>query len=173
MLYFPHILLPTASRLVNESQWLLPSHSSWLCSFLHPASAKGVLVLASSFCLSVCVCVSVSLSRLNGQTYILAFWHVGQVERYLGQVWRSRSWVKGQGHQVKNSFLITVIQQKPGSDWHRWCLPGRPDADEAYFLHGISDPGCRLRHHTWMVGYDAGCFQSICGFFCHVFMDYF
>ena len=32
------------------------------------------------------VCLSVSLSRPNGQTYRLEFWHVGQVEGYLGQV---------------------------------------------------------------------------------------
>ncbi len=31
-------------------------------------------------CLSVCV--SISLSRLNGRTYRLRFWHVGQVEGY-------------------------------------------------------------------------------------------
>ncbi len=43
-------------------------------------SAMGVIVLAS------CVSVSVSLSWPNGQTYRLEFWHVGQVEEYLGQV---------------------------------------------------------------------------------------
>ncbi len=37
----------------------------------------------------VCVCVCVlPLSRLNGQTYRLEFQYVGQVEGYLGQVWR-------------------------------------------------------------------------------------
>ncbi len=48
----------------------------------------GVIVLASS------VCVSVSLSRSNGRTYRLEIWHGGQVEGYLGRVYRSRSKVK-------------------------------------------------------------------------------
>ncbi len=39
-------------------------------SSLHPASATGVIVLASSVFLSVCLCVS--LSRPNGQTYFVA-----------------------------------------------------------------------------------------------------
>ncbi len=40
----------------------------------------------------MCVCVCVYLSRLrpNGQTYRPEFWHVGQVEGYLGQGHRSR-----------------------------------------------------------------------------------
>ncbi len=33
----------------------------------------------------LCVCLSVSLSCPNGQTYRLEFLHVGQVEGYLGQ----------------------------------------------------------------------------------------
>ncbi len=33
---------------------------------------------------------------------------------------------------------IIVIQQKPGN---RLSLPGNTDADEAYFLRGMSDPG--------------------------------
>ncbi len=40
------------------------------------------------------LCMSVSLSRLNWQTYGPDFWHVGQVKGYLGQVWKSRSEVK-------------------------------------------------------------------------------
>ncbi len=38
----------------------------------------------------VSVCPSVSLSRLNGQTYKLEFWHGHQVEEYLGQGHRSK-----------------------------------------------------------------------------------
>ncbi len=56
---------------------------------LRPASATGVIVLARSVCVSVCVCVS--LSWVNGQTYGSEFWYQGQVEGYLGQVRRSRS----------------------------------------------------------------------------------
>ncbi len=54
---------------------------------------SGVIVLASSVCL--CVCLSVCLlpfSWPNVQTYGLEFRHVGQVEGYLGQVRRSRSY---------------------------------------------------------------------------------
>ena len=51
----------------------------------------------------VCVCV-LPLSRLNGQTYRPDFWCVCLVEGYLGQVRRSRSKVKGQGHEVKKCF---------------------------------------------------------------------
>ncbi len=64
--------------------------------FLHPASATGV---TNSLARSVCECVCVLLSRVNGQTYGPEFWYGGQVEGYLGQVRRSQ--VKGQGHQVK------------------------------------------------------------------------
>ena len=49
-------------------------------------------------CVSVCV---LPPSQLNGQIYGHDFWCVCQVEEYLGQVQRSRSKVKGQGHQVK------------------------------------------------------------------------
>ncbi len=38
----------------------------------------------------LCVCLSVSLSQPNGQTYRLEFWHVGQIGGYLGQVRRSK-----------------------------------------------------------------------------------
>ena len=65
----------------------------------HVSDMMGVIVLTSS------VCASVSLSWANGQTYGLEFWHGGQVEGYLGQVSRSRSWVKGQGHEVKKCSI--------------------------------------------------------------------
>ena len=42
------------------------------------------------------------LSLPNRRTYRLEFCLGGQVEEYLGQVWRS--WVKGQDHQVKKCF---------------------------------------------------------------------
>ena len=48
-----------------------------------------VIVLASS------VCVSVSLSRLNRQTYGLEFWHGGHMDGYLGQDHRSKVKVTG------------------------------------------------------------------------------
>ena len=50
-------------------------------------------------CVSVCVFVCLlPLSCLNGQSYRPEFSYVGQVEEYLGQVKRSMSKVKGQGH---------------------------------------------------------------------------
>ena len=54
----------------------------------HVCEVSGVIVLTSSVCVSVCV---LPLSRPNGQTYGLEFRHVGQEEKYLGQVCRSRS----------------------------------------------------------------------------------
>ena len=63
----------------------------------HMPDVTGVIVLT----LCVCVRLSVSLSQPNGQTNGLEFWHGGQVKGYLGQVIRSRSQVKGQGHWVK------------------------------------------------------------------------
>ena len=50
----------------------------------HVCDVSGVIVLTSSVCLSVCL---LPLSWPNGQTYILEFRNVGQVEGYLGQVW--------------------------------------------------------------------------------------
>ncbi len=115
---------------------------AWFRSVFTPSVSDG----CNSFGIVIlCVCVSVSLSRPNEQTYRLEFWHVGQVEGYLSQVWRSRSKVKGQGHQVKNRFsmrCIIVIQQKPGN---RWSRPGSTDADEGDFLCGMSD----IQYHTW------------------------
>ena len=52
---------------------------------------SGVILLTSFVCVSVCL---LPISRPNGQTYGL--------EGYLGQVCRSMSKVKGQGHEVKN-----------------------------------------------------------------------
>ncbi len=63
-----------------------------ICGFIFTprvSNASGVIVLARSVCL--CVCVFVSLSQTNGQTYGPEFQHVGQVDDYLGQVCRSRS----------------------------------------------------------------------------------
>ncbi len=73
----------------------------------------GVIVLTSCVCVSVCVCVCLlPLSCLNRQTYRPEFWYVGQVEGYLGQVHRSRSKVKGQGHQVKKRFNVFSSEVK-------------------------------------------------------------
>ncbi len=47
----------------------------------------GVIILASS----LCVCLCVSLSEVNRQVCSFEFWYIGQVEEYLGQVRRSRS----------------------------------------------------------------------------------
>ncbi len=84
---------------------------------LHPASATGVIVLTSCVCPSVCLCVTTLQPKR--QTYRPELWHVGQVEGYLGQVWRSRSKVKGQGHQVFSSDVKLLELQwgrhKPGS----------------------------------------------------------
>ncbi len=50
------------------------------------SDTMGVMVLTRS--VSVCVRVRVPLSWLNGQTYRPEFWHVGQLDDYLGQVCR-------------------------------------------------------------------------------------
>ncbi len=50
---------------------------------LYPASAIGVIILTLFFCY---VCVYVSRSHSRTETFRLEFWHVGQVEGYLGQV---------------------------------------------------------------------------------------
>ena len=63
------------------------------------------LSLCLSVCLSVCLCLSVHLTFSAGRAHSLEFWHGGQVEGYLGRVSRSRSWVKGQGHEVKKCSL--------------------------------------------------------------------
>ena len=80
----------------------------------HVSDVSGVIVLTSCVCLCVCVCVCLlPLQRANRQTDSLDFWHGGQVEEYLGQVCRSRSQVKGQGHEVKKTFQWDF--QKNGS----------------------------------------------------------
>ena len=90
-------LLQKWLKFQQSNQWRFPHMSKQTAEraetpFLHPALATGVIVLAAS--VSVCVCLSVLHSRPNGLTYRLEFCHVGQVEEYLGQVWRSRSKVK-------------------------------------------------------------------------------
>ena len=58
----------------------------------HVCDVSGVIVLTLSVCLCVCLCVcGLPLSRPNEQTYRLEFRHLGQVEGYVGQVFRSRS----------------------------------------------------------------------------------
>ncbi len=55
--------------------------------YTHASDMAGVIVLTSFLC--VCVCV-LPLLQQNGHAYRLEFWHGGQVEGYLGQVYRSR-----------------------------------------------------------------------------------
>ena len=72
---------------------------------------SDVIVLTSSVRLCLCVCL-LPLSWPNGQTCRLEFWYVGQVEGYLGHVCRSRSQVKGEGHEVKNVSMGTCISME-------------------------------------------------------------
>ncbi len=59
-------------------------------------------------CLSVCL--SVSLSQPNGQTYKLEFWHGGLVEGYLGQLCGSRSKVKvTRSNNVFNGYFMCYV----------------------------------------------------------------
>ena len=64
-------------------------------------------------CVSLSVCVSVRPSHSAGWTDryndLNLNWHGGQVGGYLVQVRRSRSYVKGQGHQVKKCFMVISI----------------------------------------------------------------
>ncbi len=72
--------------------------------YTHVSDVSGVIVLPLSVCL--CVRPSVSLSRLNGQTYKLEFWHGCQVEGYLGQVYRSRS----RGQKMSNGVFHWLLR---------------------------------------------------------------
>ncbi len=56
-------------------------------------------------CVGLSVCL-LPLSWPNWQTYGLELWHWSQVEEYLGQVYRSRSLVNGQGHEIKNCSFV-------------------------------------------------------------------
>ncbi len=108
----------------------------------HVSDVMGVIVLALSVCLCVCLCVS--LSRPNGPTYRLEFLHGGQMESYLGQVHRSSSQVKGQGHEVKTAKLyIPLTSENPVT-----CGPAK---EETQVYDRQED--------------DVGCFQGICNFF--------
>ncbi len=72
----------------------------------------GVIVLTSSVFVFVCVSVCVlPLYRPNRQTYGPEFGHVGQVNKYLGQVHRSRSkfkvtWSKN----VSDVYMCTMLK---------------------------------------------------------------
>ena len=57
----------------------------------HPNWCNNFDIMCECVNVWVCVCLSVSLSWPNGQTYRPEFWHEGQVGGYLGQVSRSRS----------------------------------------------------------------------------------
>ncbi len=101
----------------------------------HVYDVMGVIVLASSVCVSVCP--SVSLSRLNGQTYELEYWHGGQVEGYLGQIRKS---------EVKVTRSKNV----------HWDYPLTSESQCQWTCH-------ILRNNR--KEYDVGCFQSACVFF--------
>ncbi len=55
------------------------------------------------------------MSIPNRQTFRLEFWHGVQVEVYVGQVCRSRSSGKGQGHKVKNMDLPKKLRNMAGN----------------------------------------------------------
>ncbi len=74
-------------------------------SLLPPASAVKVIESEPSVCVSVCLW---TLSRPNRLTYDLDFWHGSWPWPYLIWDCRSRSYVKGQGHQV--NFHHAVIK---------------------------------------------------------------
>ncbi len=67
------------------------------------------------------------------------------MEGYLGQVCRSRSWVKCQGHEVKNVYWEVSL------------------TSESIVMMDL--PKKKTRE------YDVGCFQSMCSFIISVFAD--
>ncbi len=98
----------------------------------------GVIVLTLCACLSECV---FPLSPPNRQTYGREFWHGGQVKGHLGQVCRSRSLVKSQGHKVKNVH---------------WDIPLTSDS----FGYIYMDWQKKLIRKS-----DMECFQSLCDYY--------
>ena len=71
-------------------------------------------------CVCVCVC-PLALSRLNCWAYGHEIWYRDWPWQHLGRVQWSRSWVKGQGHQVQkryfHGFLIWVNRYKTDGFW--------------------------------------------------------
>ncbi len=113
-------------------------------ALLHPTSrmwrvgCNSFDIVCVCVCVCVCLCVCVlPLSRLNRQTYRLEFRYVGQLEGYLGQLRRSRSCVKDQGHWVKKRFSGLPIVY--GTEY--------------------------IRHHILMVGLRRGVFSKRMRFF--------
>ncbi len=104
-------------------------------------SVSGVIVLTLCVCVSVC---PLPPSQTNVPMYGLEFWHGGQLDGYLGQVYRSRPTVKATRSQnVHWDFSLTSESLVYG--------PAREETQD--FDRG---------------DYDVGCFQSVCGFIQYV-----
>ncbi len=74
-----------------------------LCLERHlPPTSAAAEVIESVPSVCLCICLS-ALSRLNRWTHKNYFWYGDVPQQYLGQERLWRSWVKGQGHQIKQS----------------------------------------------------------------------
>ncbi len=113
----------------------------------------------------MCVCL-LPLSTANAQTYAPDFWCAGQVEGYLGQ---------GHSHQVKK--CNEEVLKKPEVILVKFHIEGDSEEDRHSDLDGAAQRSRQQDHllslrsghafdtiYEWS-GYNAGCFQSICGFF--------
>ena len=145
--------------LSTESKGILKiiSKQSSCRASLHPASATGVIVL--TLCVCPCVCVIALLA--NKQTYRLEFWYVGQMEGYLGQVWRSRSKVKVT--RLKKTFWVHI--------WPQWLhhdedtMQQSSSWDRQLRCHG-SDWGIWLQIRRSMFSKHMSFFFVICFYRC-------
>ncbi len=106
----------------------------------HVSDIMGVIVLTSSLCVSVCA--SVSLSWANGQTYGLEFWHGGQVEGYLGQGQRSRSWSQkmfnGAFHWLLKVLNLSMDLPKKKLSYKTWHYKLYSDLFVTLLSHSVS-----------------------------------
>ena len=97
---------------VHKSLWHFGFSSSLLFALLHPTLWHGGCNSFGIVCVSVCP--SISLCRLNGQTYRLEFWHGGQMGGYVGQGLRSRSKIKvTRSKNVSWSFQLMDVAELP------------------------------------------------------------
>ena len=117
--------------------YISPTHLSLPLSML--------LITFSSFHYTPCLWCDGCNTFDNGQTYGLEFWHGGQMEGYKGQVRRSSSYIKGQGHKLKKCPLGRSIDF-----WEPWTCQRRNSwISLVWIRRGVFSKRMRFHFSYW------------------------
>ncbi len=125
--------------------------------FLHPASAKGVIVLALCVCVCVIlsVCLTLTVEWTDVQTWIL-------VCRSSGRIPRSALKVKVKGHRSKVKVPLRHQHSNAG-EARKWLMQMKL----VFLQQAVELEESVIQHHIWMVGLRRGVFSKRMRFFCY------